>query len=221
MPPGPDEKSATPRPSRFARLQKATDRVPTKWFAAIGTGLFLAATAAFGGLAPVAVAEPTLPELTAGDVHTSAQLKVTVERAVLIDSLQGSGVTPDSDRGERLLVVLAQVENLWDRPLSSAGSESFLQAVLREGDSRPAGAVVREDDQTSPLWLQPNVPALLVYTWAVGPDDYHEGENLTLVVQDAALITGQLLYTGEDWGDYAPAATVTVPLEDAGSESDE
>ncbi len=219
-PPRPDETSAAPRPSRFTRLQKATDRVPTKWFAAIGTGLFLAVTAAFGGLAPVAVAEKVMPELVAGETHTSPQLAVTVERAVLIDSLSGSGVTPDRDKGERLLVLLVEVENLWNRPLSSSGSESFTNAVRLGGDTRPVGAVVREDDQTSPLWLQPDVPALLAYTWAVGPRDYAEGDDLTVIVQDAELIIGQLLYTGEDWGDYAPAATVTVPLEDAGTEND-
>lgn len=219
-PPTPDETSPAPRPSRFARLQKATDRVPTKWFAAIGTGIFLAATAAFGGLAPVAVADKTLPDLTAGEPHTSAQLEVTVERAVLIDSLSGSGVTPDPDKGERLLVLLVRVENLWDRPLSSSSPESFERAVMLAGGARTAGAVVREDDQTSPLWLQPDVPALLAYTWAVGPDDHAGGEDLTVVLQDAELIVGQLLYTGEDWGDYAPAATVTVELEDAGSETD-
>ncbi len=219
-PPAPDETGTAPRPSRFARLQKATDRVPTKWFAAIGTGLFLAATAAFGGLAPVAVAEKTLPTLAAGETHTSAQLEVTVERAVLIDSLSGSGVTPDRDKGERLLVLLVRVENLWTRPLSSSAPESFERAVMLAGDDRLAGAVVREDDQTSPLWLQPGVPALLAYTWAVGPRAYAGGEDLTIVLQDAELIVGQLLYTGEDWDGYAPAATVTVELEDAGTETD-
>lgn len=178
-------------------------------------------TAAFGGLAPVAVAEKTLPALSVGQTHTSPQLAVTVERAVLIDSLTGSGVTPDRDRGERLLVLLVRAENLWDRPLPSFGSGAFLNAVMLEGDARTAEGLVREDDQTSPLWLQPNVPALLAYTWAVGPHDYAEGEDLTVVLHDAELIVGQLLYTGEGWGDYAPAATVVVPLEDAGTENEQ
>lgn len=195
--------------------------MPTKWFAAIGTGLFLAVTAAFGGLAPVAVAEKSLPQLSAGETHTSPQLNITVERAVLVDSLTGSGVTPDRDKGERLLVLLVQLENLWNRPLSSSSTEGFTGAVLLDGDPRKAGALVREDDQTSPMWLQPDVPALVAYTWAVGPNDYAEGENLTIVLQDAELIVGQLLYSGEDWGDYAPAATVSMPLEDAGAESTE
>lgn len=219
-PPRPDDTVAAPRPSRFARLQKATDRVPTKWFAAIGTGVFLAGTAAFGGLAPVAVAEKTLATVGVGDTHTSPQLEITVERAVLIDSLTGSGVSPDRDKGERLLVLLVEVENQWTRPLAPSLAGSYAHAVRLDGDPRPAEAVVREDDQTSGPWLQPDVPALLAYTWTVGARDYTGGDDLTVVLQDAELIVGQFLYTGENWGEYTPAATVTVPLEDAGAEND-
>lgn len=218
-PPRADEppSGASPRTSRFTRLRAATDRVPTKWFAAIWTALFLAATAAFGGLSPVAAVDEPLEQLSAGETHHSPQLDIAVERAVLIDSLSGSGVSPDQDLGERVLVVLVRVENLWTRPLRSGMSDSFAQAVLVDGDGRPAGGVVREDDQTAPLWLQPNVPALLAYSWAVDPEDYADVETLTVVLQDAELIVGQLLYTGEDWGQYAPAAHVAVPLEDVGA----
>lgn len=208
---------ATAARGRLTWLRKATDRVPTKWFAAIGTGAFLVVTAAFGGLAPVEATEPSLDQLAAGETHTSAQLGVTALRAVLIDELSGSGVIPDRDAGERLLVVLVRLENRWTRPLSSGGTESFADAVRVAGDGRDAEGVVREDDQTSPLWLQPGVPALLAYTWAVDPADYTGDDDITILLQDAQLVTGQLLYTGEDWGGYAPAAEVTLPLEDVGS----
>lgn len=204
-------------PQRFAKLRKATDRVPTKWFAAIGTAGFLAVTAAFGSLAPVEVEATPLAQLAGGETHTSAQLSTTVERAVLIDALPGSGVTPDREAGERLLVLLVTLENQWTRPLASSARESFAGAVRLAGDDRRAQAVVREDDQTSPLWLQPGVPALLAYTWTVGPDDYHGGDDLTVVIDDPELIVGQMLYTGEDWGDYRPAAEVTISIDDVGA----
>lgn len=215
--PGGSGTGPAPRPDRFARLRKATDRVPTTWFAAIGTGAFLVATAAFGGLNAVASEEAPLAQLTAGQTHTSAQLDVTVERAALIDRLPGSGVTPDRDAGERLLVVLVRLENRWDRPLSSSSQPGFAQSVRLKGDPRPAQGVVREDDQTSPLWLQPGVPALLAFTWAVDPDRYADASDVTIVLEDGALVVGQMLYVGEDWGDYAPAAEVTVPLKDVGA----
>lgn len=216
VPPAPSAPGGTGG-DRFARLRKATDRVPTKWFAAIGTGAFLVATAAFGGLDAVAVQEAPLAQLTAGQVHTSAQLEVSVERAALIDRLPGSGVVPDRDKGQRLLVVLVRMENRWDRPLASSSKPGFAQSVRLKDDPRPADGVVREDDQTSPLWLQPGVPALLAFTWAVDPDDYAGASEVTVVLEDGQLIVGQMLYVGEDWGDYAPAAEVTLPLKDVGA----
>lgn len=191
--------------------------MPTKWFAAIGTALFLAVTAAFGGLNPVAAEEHPLAQLSGGQTHTSAQLNVTVERAVLIDRLPGSGAIADPEKGERILAVLVRLENLWNRPLSSGSRPGFATSVRLAGDSRPADGVVREDDQTAPFWLQPNVPALVAFSWVVRGSDYADASEVTIVVEDGSLIVGQMLYVGEDWGDYAPAAEVTLPLSDVGA----
>lgn len=207
----------TPRANRFARLRAATDRVPTKWFATIGTVLFLAATAAFGGLADVPAEAKVLDELSAGETHTSPQLAITVERAVLIDSLSGTGAFPDEEKGERLLVLLVEIENRWDRPLATFGSEGVQRAVLVEGDGRAADGIVREDDQTFTPWLQPGVPALLAYSWVVPGDAYSDGEPLRVLLSDATLYQAQLLSSRESWVDPVPSAVVTIPVDDVGA----
>lgn len=216
IPPAAPTGAPEPR-DRFTRLRKATDRVPTKWFAAIGTTLFLAVTAVFGGLSPVAAEEKPLAQLSDGQTHTSAQLNVTVERAALIDRLPGSGAIADREKGERILVVLVRLENLWTRPLSSGSQPGFAQSVRLAADSRPADGIVREDDQTAPFWLQPNVPVLVAFSWVVRGSDYADASEVTIVLEDGSLVVGQMLYVGEDWGDYAPAAEVTLPLADVGA----
>ena len=208
--------------SRFARLQAATDRVPTKWFAAIGTGLFLAVTAAFGGLAPVAAEEKPLEQLTVGETHTGAQLAMTVERAVLIDRLSGSGAFPDADKGERLLVLLVRMENRWSEPAIASAFAGLLDATYRRnvvlaGDGAVADGIVREDDQTLDPVLQPGVPALIAFSWVVPGTAYRDGEELTVVLKDAALEHGQMLFSGDYWGTPEPAAHVSVEIEDVGA----
>jgi len=190
--------------------------VPTKWFAAIGTGLFLAATAAFGSLNTVAAAPPApLATLGPDTTHTSAQAAITLRSAVLIDKLSATRVFPEE--GERLLVVLAEIENLWTAPLELGSGDGIAQAIRLADDERAPGGTVREDDQTDTPLLQPGVPALLAFTWAVPAARYSDGDELTVVLRDPSLITGQLLYTGTSWGNYTPAAEVRVPIRDAGA----
>ena len=216
------EPAASERANRFARLRAATDRVPTKWFAGIGTALFLAVTAAFGGLAPVAADdEPALARLAAGDTHTSRQLAITVQRAVLIDELRGSGSFADEEKGERLLVLLIEMENRWNVPLRTFGTEGVMDAVRLDGDDRAATGIVREDDQTFTPWLQPGVPALLVFSWTVPGTAYADGDELKIVLRDSTLQVGQLLYTGDTWGEPSPAAIVTARIEDVGAGAEE
>lgn len=207
-----------PSPSRFGRLRAATDRVPTKWFAAIGTALFLAVTAAFGGLA-TAAAEPATPlaELTAGETHTDAQLSTTVQRAVLIDALPGSGARPGV--GERLLVLVVDVENRWTEPLMAGlgGPDGYAGSIHVKGDDRLAVGLVREDDTTSSPWLQPGVPTTLVLSWTVPAETYRDGENLAVVLGDTTRAKGQLLFDDEYWTERAPAAEVTLAIEDVGA----
>lgn len=208
-----------PRVNRFARLRAATDRVPTKWFAAIGTTLFLAATAAFGGLNDVAAQErPPLPVRDPGEVHKGPILSTTVQRAVLIDRLPGAGAFPDEEKGERLLVLLVTVENHGDEAVEFGAFGGVLDKTVRlSGDPRTAAGIVREDDQTPTPWLQPDLPTLLAFSWTVGGSDYAEGDDLVVELRDAELQAGQLLYTGLKWTQPELAATVRVPIEDVGA----
>lgn len=207
-----------PTRSAFARLRAATDRIPTKWFASIATGLFLAATAAFGGLNTVTPPAVALPQWQIGDRVEGDQLAITVERAVLIDDLEGSGATPDEAAGERLLVLLVEAENLADEAVGMyANSSTKSNTVLLLPDERPATQITREDDATWSPWLQPNVPAEVVFIWTVPGADYAEGDRLELTVQNTTLEQFSFLTSGTYWSTPEKSGTLTVELEDVGA----
>ncbi|WP_191906658.1 hypothetical protein [Microbacterium lushaniae] len=200
------------RGSRWVRA--AADRVPTTWLAGLATALFLAGTAAFGGLS-TAVAEP-VPELSAGQEHTNAQLALSVQRAVLVDDLPEVGV--EAGAGERVLALIATVENRWTEPLPTAGDTSVTQAVRIPdfGDARP-DAVARYDDATRYPWLQPRVPAEVVMAWTVDAGAFEAGDTLSIELHDTRLSLGRLVTAGEAWGDPVLAARVSVSITDVGA----
>lgn len=203
---------------RFEWIRAASDRVPTRWFAGIATGLFLVATAAFGGLATAA--SPELAQLDPGDAHVTDQRSLTVKRAVLIDELPGSGVTPEP--GERVLALVVDVENRWDEPQESIGAASSIGASFAvEGvDAEAESSAARMDDATLGPDLQPGVPAELVYTWAVDADDYGDGDELTVTLREMTLYTGSFVMTGQSWTDPVTTATMTLEIEDVGAGAD-
>lgn len=190
------------------------DRVPTQWFAGIGTVLFLAATAAFGGLATAA--EPALPELGPGEEYRGEQLSLRIERAVLIDALPEAGLRPEE--GQRVLVVIGTFENLWTEALPSGPGQSVSEAVRieRNADTAP-DSVARFDDLTLSPWLQPQVPAQLALGWLVDDEEFTAGEELRLLLREQTLFTGSMVVDGQYWSDAAPAAIVTVVLDDVGA----
>ncbi|AZC15222.1 hypothetical protein DT073_10115 [Microbacterium sp. ABRD28] len=191
--------------------------MPTGWFAGILTATFLAATAAFGGLAQAAV--PPHPELEAGETHVNAQFALTVERAVLIDELPEAGITVEP--GQRVLAVVLTAENVWDRALPSEGL-SGLSAGVRIAELRdePAAAIARFDDTTFSPYLQPRVPAELVLTWAVDRDALADGDEIEVVLRDLSLRRGELVIAGEYWETPVTAATMTLEVTDVGAGAD-
>ncbi|GAA5206370.1 hypothetical protein [Microbacterium kyungheense] len=205
---------APARKSRFTWVRAVADRVPTAWFAAIGTGVFLAATAAFGGLATAA--EPPLAHLRKGAAHVNDMRSLTVERAVLIDELPGSGTFPED--GQRVLAIVVDVENNWDEPIRATGAvqRSFSVAGLDEPSS-----AARMDDATIGPTLQPGVPAQLVYTWIVDDDEYAAGDRLTVRLDDLTLYTGTFVTRGSDWEDPVASATLTLTIQDVGAGVDQ
>lgn len=191
--------------------------MPTKWFASIATGLFLAVTAAFGGLATAAAEGPV--ELDAGVQHRNDQLAITVQRAVLIDELAEAGVTVEP--GQRVLAVVVDVENRWTRALPTTRGNSVSSSVaLAEGPSGEPGGVAHYDDSTARPWLQPGVPTTVVLAWAVDRFDFADGDELRVVLNDETLYTGSFVLSGQTWEDPVPAAIVTVPITDVGAGAD-
>ena len=65
--------------------------------------------------------------------------------------------------------------------------------------------------------LQPGVPALIAFSWVIPGTAYRDGEELTVVLKDAALEHGQMLVSGDYWGTPEPAAHVSVEIEDVGA----
>jgi hypothetical protein len=211
---------AAPVPKRrFEWVRAASDRVPTKWFAGIATGLFLAVTAAFGGLATAV--QPELTKLEPGEPHVTDQRSLTVQRAVLIDELPGSGTSPED--GERVLVLVTDVENVWTEPqrataTNTNGMDATFAVAGLEDDSRRGTA--RLDDATGSPWLQPGVPATIVYAWPVEADRYAEGDELDITLYETTLTTGSFVLAGQWWDDPEADAVVTVKIEDVGAGAD-
>jgi len=198
---------------RFAWLKAAGDRVPTKWFAGIATGAFLLATAAFGGLATAAPDD--LAHLEPGQAHVSDQRSLTVERAVLIDELPEAGVYVED--GQRVLAIIVDVENRWDEPLTSAGSNGIAGSLRVAGVDAASAGAARMDDATSSPVLQPGVPVQLVYAWPVEADSFEDGQAVRVTLYDMSLYTGSFVLGGQWWDDPVADATVTVRVADVGA----
>ena len=212
-----DAAPAATRVGRFDRLRKVGDRVPTRWFAAIGTGIFLAATAGFGGLAD-ASADP-IPQIEPNEKHTNSQLRLSVERAVIFDEFPETGVT--AGPGERVLAVVVEVENVWTETLPTTPGYSVSDAIRLDAlpNDAPDG-VARYDDGTTSPRLQPGIPVTVVVAWAVPAETYAGAGEVELRIFDETAWTGQLVTAGTTWGDARLAATVVVPLRDADADAD-
>jgi hypothetical protein len=199
--------------SRLGWLRAASDRVPTRWFAGIATGIFLAGTAAFGGLATAA--EPAVTALDPGDEHRNDQIAVTIERAVLVDEFPEAGIFVED--GERVLAVLLSVENTWIEPLPAYPGSSVTESLVIDGLPAEPDSVARYDDATLSPVLQPGVPAQVVFAWAVKSGAFDDDERLTVTLNDMTLYTGSFVANGQWWTDPVEAATVSVALEDIGA----
>ncbi|KDA06891.1 hypothetical protein DC31_07955 [Microbacterium sp. CH12i] len=190
-------------------ITAVSDRVPAKWLGGIATGIVLAATAAFGGLASVPV--PALPELVAGETFTGASLEMTVEQASILDERRETGVT--AAEGERLLVLTVEVTNIDDepRPAISDGSVSEIR-IDGVGDVKPT--IARLDDGTTFPWLQSGVPAELTLTWAVPTSLFVDRDDVRIALYTATKKTGSFVITGTFWDDITTGAHLTIPVDD-------
>ncbi|MDJ1113140.1 hypothetical protein [Microbacterium dauci] len=214
-----EQPPAAPAPrKRGAWVGTITDKVPTGWLTGILLVPFLAITAAFGGLN--AVAAPAIPEISPGDTHDSGPFDLTVERAVLIDELQGSGASPEE--GQRVLALVVTAENTWDRAFGSYATNGVTGALAIPalGEGAAPVAVARLDDATGSPFLQPGMPVELIVTWVVDAGAYTDGDEIALEIRDFTLSVGQFITAGEDWGYPVLGATLAVPVTDVGAGAD-
>jgi hypothetical protein len=212
------ERPRSPRQWR-ARAARLSDRVPTRWLLTGATAIVLVGSAAFGGLddAPAAA----LPEVGAGEPVTGAQLRIAVQRASLIDALPEASLTPAD--GNRLLAVIATVEDVWDGPVSTRpgfGAADNLRPVGVPGidaGTDPVAVLLLADATASPE-LQPHVPAELAFVWEVRADavDVGSGE-LRVDVHDKTYRAEGFVTYGERFEDPFVQARAVVPLRDVGA----
>lgn len=188
------------------RLRSILERVPTAWFATLATALFLAVTAAFGGLATV---PDPVAALHAGQPFEGAGFAMTVTGAELVDARRATQLTPRS--GERVLLVALDARVTGDDPRlpSTAGSLSEIRVDGVQG--RPT--IIRADDATLSPMLQPEVRSPLLLAWVV-PASVQGSEirvRLPLASEQKNHISAGTRWDFERFG-----ATVTLTVTDGG-----
>jgi hypothetical protein len=216
--------TATPPVEHVSRRERARalfDRLPTKWLITGVLAALLALSAVLGGLDD-APATP-IPVLEPGDAYTGTQLRISVDRALLIDAFPEQGVTPYED-GNRLLVVSVTVENVWDSTVNIAVDPSDADSVVPVGvdgidPATAPRAVMVIDDGTKVPAVQPGVPIEFAYVWEVAPDTLAEGDELTIEILDRTLREG-FIVSGDVVDTEFVGARVTVTLEDVGAGAD-
>lgn len=198
------------RTSRFSRLRAAADRVPSKWFAGIATALFLAATAAFGGLN--AAATPTLPEIEPGDTFENDLYQVTIERALLFDELKEVGADPKPT--QRVLALSMVVENLSSSTEPTDPSSGLVSTVTLDVEGATFVTTALVEDATRGPFLHPGVPGQVVLTWLVPRREVQDGTEIELTLNNVTFLTDTFFEQGREWwGDPTPASTMTIPVE--------
>jgi hypothetical protein len=212
--------TTTSRSTRAARIRARakdiTAKVPTRWFVTALIALFLAASAAFGGLEEADT--PPVPQLGMGEAYTGAQLRIAVEDAVLIDAFPEAFITPEP--GNRLLVIRATVENVWDKPVptfSSIGAaDNIRPRDVRDMEDEPLTVAVISDGSPYPE-LQPDVPVELAFIWEIPQGSVSQSDVLRVDILDKTYAPGGLVTYGERFQDPFVAAYVEASVTDVGA----
>jgi hypothetical protein len=178
--------------------------------------LFLTASAAFGGLEEADTAP--VPEIEVGEAFTGAQLRITIEDAVLIDAFPEAFITPQP--GNRLLVVRATVENVWDKPVPTISRIGAADNVRPRGidgmEDEPLTVSVISDGSPYPE-LQPDVPVELAFIWEVPDGAISQSDVVRIDVLDKTYASGGFVTYGERFEDPFVAAYVEAPVTDVGA----
>lgn len=201
--------AAAAAPGRAHWARAAIDRVPAKWIGTAATALFLASTAAFGGLADVP--KPPLAEIGTGETFIGAELEMTPVRATLATESRGSGVFPKD--GERVLTLVMDATSVSDvaRSASAVGS---LAEIRLEGHPDVEPRIVRVDDPNLVVpWLQPGVPTQVALSWLIPEADAANLSKARFALHTATEYVGSTVMHGRYWDDVTVAAYATLPVE--------
>ena len=213
--------AATARANADARAKvlgwarRSIDLIPTPWLITGAGAVLLACTAAFGGLE--AVPEEPIPEIAVGDTYSGSDLEITVLDVELRDEPGNAAIYPDEETGGRLLVMVVDVVNTFHSPrpsTSSADPSPTVEGIRISGLDEEA-EVSRADDGLSYPTLQPDVPVRMLLAWRVGPDDFREGDEISITLPDSTHYAGQVLTSGDFWEDVRIGATMTARIEEA------
>lgn len=175
----------------------------------------IALLAATGGLDTAA--RPGPAEYAADERFTTSEMRITVERAAVVDQLPGSGVFTDEGSDERVFAVLIEVENL-DVDPRLARSDGGLSRVLTDAglDDDPEISVYGDLD-FSVVTLQPGVPTRLLLAWPVDADQIDDGQEVRLTMPDAEKRESTLTPGTFVWDALTPSAIVVTEIEDLGA----
>ncbi|MDQ0615187.1 hypothetical protein QF046_002828 [Microbacterium sp. W4I4] len=196
----------------LTRVRRMASLIPTGWLLTASGGVLLAATAAFGGLEEVP--PPPVPTVEAGEQYAGSDLQLTVQGVELRTERGNAAVYPDAEKDERVLAVIVEVMNTFDKPrLATALGEvsPVVDGIRVDGlDAKPE---VSRADGSGGTFLQPDVPAQLVLAWIVGPDDLKDGDEVTLTLPDSTHRVGTNVQRGVDmWDDVVVGAVLTTTV---------
>jgi len=215
--------STPPQPlsSWRERARVLYDRLPTKWLITGISAVLLGLSAVLGGLDDVA---PTpIPRVEAGQPFAGERLTVTAERAALIDGFPEQGVMPAD--GNRLLVVVATVENTSNDPLRLATLTGDADTMLPvdvdfAAESSAPTAVLVFDDGSTVSTVQPGVPVEVAFVWEVAAHELSGGDELRVDLLDRTYQGEATVYFGDRFSDDFVAGYLAFTIDDLGAGSD-
>lgn len=212
--------STPPQPLSSWRERARTlyDRLPTKWLITGISAVLLGLSAVLGGLNDVA-ATP-IPQVEAGEPYAGERLTITAERAALIDGFPEQGVRPAD--GNRLLVVVATVENTSNDPVRLATQTSKADTLLPVDvefaqEATAPTAILVFDDGSTVATVQPGVPVEVAFVWEVPAGELSGGDELRVDLLDRTYQGEATVYFGDRFSDDFVAGYLAFTIEDLGA----
>lgn len=170
-----------------------------------------------GGWDEVELQSEVLPEQPIGQPYTGIRLSTAIDDIYLTDVDPGDWIEPEP--GERILVVVATIENLTDEPTYpfESGFPPFTVPGLISFDEEPPTrdtSTIRDRDGTSGTLLNPHVPDTFVFAYRVPATLFSGGETVDIGITDAVRAEKADLYSGTRWVGAHVAVEVPMILRD-------